>query len=319
MSVEASVIVPARNAESFIAAALRSITVTTAFSIEVIVVDDGSSDHTREVAESFRDERIKVISGPQKGISAALNAALAVATGRLIMRCDADDLYPPGRIERQITWLGENPSCGAVCGRFLMLDAQGGVVATPLIGDQLADCINEELFAGVTRTHLCTYAIRRDAVIALKGFREYFESAEDIDFALRLSHLCKVAYLPETFYLYRIHDQSITHAMGSERRQFFDSTAKLFQSQRCLNGSDALDLGDPPVPPPSSPESRYGANQHLFDLIVGQTWADMSATRSRHALAGAWRLICLRPTSLAAWMTLGKVLGLTVLRRPPAQ
>jgi glycosyltransferase involved in cell wall biosynthesis len=318
MSVEASVIIPARNADAFIAAALRSILVTSAFSIEVIVVDDGSSDHTREVVESFRDERIKMISGPQKGISAALNAALAVATGRLIMRCDADDLYPRGRIERQITWLAQNPSCGAVCGRFKMLDPHGAVVATPPIDGQASDSLNEELFSGITRTHLCTYAIRREAFLVLKGFREYFESAEDIDFALRLAHVCRVAYLPENFYLYRIHDASITHAMGSERRQFFDSTAKLFQMQRCSKGSDALDLGDPPLPPLSAPGSRYAADRHVFDLLLGQTWADVSAGRTRQSMAGAWRLMRLRPNSATAWKTLLKVLAMAALRRPSA-
>src|SRR5205814_7748320 len=90
-----SVIIPMRNAERYVRAAVESVLAQKDVELEVIVVDDGSTDGSAEVVRGIGDARVRIIPGPQKGISASFNAGLAEARGELLARCDADDLYPP--------------------------------------------------------------------------------------------------------------------------------------------------------------------------------------------------------------------------------
>src|SRR4051812_3338281 len=105
---------PMRNAERFVAKSLRSLLGQRgqrgqgdAFELEVIVVDDGSTDRSADVVRGLNDVRIRIVPGPQRGISAAFNAGLAAARGQVLARCDADDLYPPDRLDWQVRWLAE--------------------------------------------------------------------------------------------------------------------------------------------------------------------------------------------------------------------
>ena len=83
-----------------------------------------------------------------------MNAGIAAATGELICRCDADDLFPAGRLRRQIEWLSDHPVFGAICGSFSNIDSRGTHI-TDLECGPVEQEITEELRAGTTRTHLC--------------------------------------------------------------------------------------------------------------------------------------------------------------------
>ena len=100
---EVSVLMPARNAQRYIAAAARSVLEQRGCELELIVVDDGSTDRTAQVLRKLDHERLRVLPGPGRGIAAALNRALAEARGQYVARCDADDLYPADRLCRQLS------------------------------------------------------------------------------------------------------------------------------------------------------------------------------------------------------------------------
>ncbi|MHC5598603.1 MAG: glycosyltransferase family 2 protein [Nostoc sp.] len=103
MNPKVSVIIPAYNTEAYIAKAIQSALEQTLTDIEVIIVDDGSSDKTVEVAKSFTDQRLKVIVNQQNlGVSAARNRALKAAQGEWIAVLDSDDWYAPERLERLV-------------------------------------------------------------------------------------------------------------------------------------------------------------------------------------------------------------------------
>src|SRR3954471_10442870 len=87
-----SVIIPMKNAEAYVRAATESVLAQRDVELETIVVDDGSSDRSADVVRGIGDPRVRVVPGPQKGISAAFNAGLSVAKGEFLARCDADDL-----------------------------------------------------------------------------------------------------------------------------------------------------------------------------------------------------------------------------------
>ncbi|MEH1983615.1 glycosyltransferase family 2 protein [Nostoc sp.] len=103
MNPKVSVIIPAYNTEAYIAKAIESVLEQTFTDIEVIIVDDGSSDQTVEVAKSFTDQRLKVIVNQQNlGVSAARNRALRAAQGEWVAVLDSDDWYAPERLEKLI-------------------------------------------------------------------------------------------------------------------------------------------------------------------------------------------------------------------------
>lgn len=308
----ASILMPMRNAELFVLPALVSVLAETDVDIEVLVIDDGSTDASRARILVLDDPRVRLLDGPCRGIAACLNAGLALARGEFVLRCDADDLYPPGRIRRQIEWLERHPGYAAVCGSFSTLDRQGRLVADLAVGcgTEAAD-IDEELRQGRTRTHLCTFAMRADAARAAGGFREYFESAEDIDFQYRLAAAGKIRYLPDGAYFYRLHGDSITHHQGSPRRRFFEETARLFCRQRRDGGSDDLQRGRPPMPPPRG-DAAGGAYEQIQGMLLGRAWQLHALGRRGQAALVGWRALAARPTCLGAWKSYAALL----LRRP---
>ena len=93
-----SIVIPARNAEATLAATLDSVAGQSGVEVEVIVVDDGSTDRTREIAAGH-SIRAKVVSSPRPGVSAARNAGFAASTGWAVVFLDADDLLKPGALE----------------------------------------------------------------------------------------------------------------------------------------------------------------------------------------------------------------------------
>jgi glycosyltransferase involved in cell wall biosynthesis len=108
-----SVVMAAFDEEAFIAEALQSVLAQTYQPVEVIVVDDGSGDHTAEIAQAYD---VFLLRRPHLGASAARNAGLAVARGDYWTVFDADDLMPPERLASQVAYLEEHPELGMVLG-----------------------------------------------------------------------------------------------------------------------------------------------------------------------------------------------------------
>src|SRR5204862_6966469 len=139
--------------------------------------------------------------------------------GDIAMHCDADDLYPQGRIKSQVAWLQSHPSHIAVCGSYSTMDSKGKLIAHLPCGEEPED-ISIEVRQGKLRTSLCTYAVRTEFFRKTGGFREYFESSYDIDMQLRLCDVGRIGYIPENLYFYRIHESSISHTPSVALREF---------------------------------------------------------------------------------------------------
>jgi len=110
-----SVIIPAYNAERFIADTLKSVLTQKYPALEVIVVNDGSTDDTEAAVKAFDDPRIHYIAQPNRGCSGAKNTGLQASTGKYIQYLDADDLLSPDKIGEQVTALLKDPGAIAVC------------------------------------------------------------------------------------------------------------------------------------------------------------------------------------------------------------
>jgi glycosyltransferase involved in cell wall biosynthesis len=292
-----------RNTEQFVSAALGSILNGNEASIEVIVVDDKSTDRSRDRVLEFSDRRIRLVPGPGRGVAAAMNAGLTAANGTIIMFCDSDDGYPAGRLKQQVAWLDSHPEFDAVCGKYLTVDAAGRLVSEMRTGEAPAD-ITAELAGGKVRTSLCTYAIRSSSVHKVGLFREFFESALDIDFQLRLGEISRVGYVPQNWYFYRLHSSSITHTQTSTLLNFYERTAYALQKQRQQFGLDDLQKGLVPLKPSDDHSRPVSARAHIQGQLIGKAWRLHGNGNKISALRLATRAVAVDPYCLEIWRSL---------------
>jgi glycosyltransferase involved in cell wall biosynthesis len=136
VSVPVSVLMPVYNAERYIGAAIDSILGQTHRDFELLVVDDGSTDKSRQIAERYSDERIRVIPlGRRAGLSAALNEGLLAAKADLVARQDADDISEPNRLERQLAVMRAQPELALLGSQATAMAEDGsttGIVWRPI-------------------------------------------------------------------------------------------------------------------------------------------------------------------------------------------
>ena len=309
-----SIVVPMRNAEAYVANCLKSILQEADLDIEVIVIDDKSEDRSRSIVNSIADDRIRLIDGAGTGISNCLNEGLSKAIGSIIMRCDADDLYPPLRIKQQSHWLDSHPEFDAVCGSFSTIDTKGRLITEMNCGREQAD-ITDELRAGTTRTSFCTFAIRSSLLKRMGGFRSYFTTGEDVDFQLRLGEAGHIAYLPISWYRYRIHSSSITHTQKPDDRLFFEKISRTLQTQRRNGRPDDLDCDLIPEIPESI-LATTPASRHIQGLLLGRAWREHANGRRFRAIISGTRALAAAPLSSGTWKS---VFALIIKSIPPAK
>ena len=295
-----SVVVPMYNAEPFISSTLESILHDKVTPIEVIVVNDKSTDHSLERVRKFHDDRIRVIDGPGCGAPGAMNAGYAAARGSIIMLCDSDDVYPDARIREQMLFLHSHPEYDGVCGKFSTIDKSGKFVAEMQSGDVPLE-ITEELRNGKLRTSLCTYAVRLALAKKAGCFREFFEAGYDIDFQLRLGEAGRIAYVPKNWYMYRIHASSITHTQSNSLRAFFERTALELQTQRQTRGLDDLQRGCPPSKPRIRQGRPHAASEHIQEQLIGRAWREHASGKKIAALRTGVHALVTNPWSPQVW------------------
>jgi len=208
-----SVVISAYNARRYLAEAMESILAQTFRDFEVIVVDDGSTDDTKKILDGFaaRDNRIRVISRPNKGLTVSLNEALAAVRAPLIARMDADDVALPDRFAKQVQYLAEHPDIICISSAVELIDPFGvhiGVLTPP--ADHAA--IDASLLKGNGGAIVHPAAMMRtDIVRQVGGYQEKYNNSEDLDLWLRLAEVGKLANLPDTLLKYRRDLGSVSH------------------------------------------------------------------------------------------------------------
>jgi glycosyltransferase involved in cell wall biosynthesis len=185
-----SVVIPAYNTEHYIRRAIESVLAQRYRQFECIVVDDGSTDLTGEIARSFGNE-VRYLRQANRGASAARNAGLDAAAGRYIAFLDSDDYWLDTKLESQVSVMASNPELVLVSGHFRWLPRSADVQGTDFAGEEL-DPSRVKLLPGlesmVRDPYLCTPTVMVDASAARRigGFDTTLPAAEDIDFFLRI-------------------------------------------------------------------------------------------------------------------------------------
>lgn len=200
-----SVIVTVYNRAGMIAAAIASVTNAGSDDIEVIVVDDGSSDGSAEIVEAIDDPRIRLVRHPaNRGIPAARNSGLAAARGDYIAWLDSDDLARPGRFEIQAAFLDRHRDIAMIGGCAGRVGASG----QPRRGARVPLLAHEDIRAQLLfRSGFQQSSIMgRAAILKAFPYRPEFPVCEDLDMFVRLTRDHRVANLPKVLVDRRLHD-----------------------------------------------------------------------------------------------------------------
>ncbi|MCK4248925.1 MAG: glycosyltransferase family 2 protein, partial [Candidatus Omnitrophica bacterium] len=128
MSIKVSVIIPVYNSEKFIRETIESVLNQTYYDFEIITVDDGSTDKSADIINSFNDKRISYVYQKNQGISGARNTAISESKGEYIALLDHDDLWLPQKLEKQIPLLENNDKVGLVYSDCYNVDVDEKVI-----------------------------------------------------------------------------------------------------------------------------------------------------------------------------------------------
>jgi glycosyltransferase involved in cell wall biosynthesis len=287
----ASVLMPAYNAERYVGEAIDTILGQTFRDFELLIVDDGSTDRTRQIVQQYerQDPRIRLLARAHAGIAATLNAGLAAARQDFIARMDADDRALPDRLDQQVAYLLGHPECVAVGGQALLIDPDGlsiGPFRVPLTHAEI-DRAHLAGIGGGGILHAAT-TMRAAALLAIGGYRAEYEPAEDFDLFLRLAEVGQLANLPAIAHEYRMHPQAAGYARAQQQaRRLLEALTDAYR-RRGLP-LDAIRL-------PELPPRRSLADFH-------REWA-VNAARNGHCLTArkhASRALALDPTAPQTW------------------
>ncbi|MGB3535685.1 MAG: glycosyltransferase [Microcoleaceae cyanobacterium] len=202
-----SIIIPVYNGEKTIQETILSVLNQTYKNIEIIIINDGSTDSTLEVISSIPNSNIKVFSYPNTGVSASRNRGIAEAKGEYISFIDADDLWTPDKLETQFNALQENPQA-AVAYSWTDWINQSGEVIDHGGHHQISGDVYAHLFLGDFIEGGSNVLIRKSALDQVGVFDESVNFSEDWEMWLRLAARYQFVVVPRTQILYRISDQS---------------------------------------------------------------------------------------------------------------
>lgn len=203
-----SVVIPAYNAERFVAATLESVIAQTYRHLEVLVVDDGSLDATAEIVERFqqRDSRVTYIRQANAGVAAARNAAIASACGDFIAPIDADDIWFPENIATQLA-LMVDPSVGMTYAWSAFIDEGGHLLAGGISNLWQGSDYLPLAYRNFPGNASCVL-IRRSCLDRVGGYDSSYrdlnaQGCEDWDLYLRLAECHEVRVVPRLLVGYR--------------------------------------------------------------------------------------------------------------------
>jgi glycosyltransferase involved in cell wall biosynthesis len=201
-----SVIVPSYNSAHLVADAVDSVLAQTYPHVELIVVDDGSKDDTRQVLARY-GERLRYVHQENRGLSGARNTGIGHARGELLAFLDADDKWLPEKLSRQVEALLANPRAAFAHTEVLYWDSQTGAAESrPKERHEFTGACYRRLFAG-NQIIVSTALVRRERLEKVGLFDEAIRrpSTQDYDAWLRLARHAEVVYVPEPLVYYRVH------------------------------------------------------------------------------------------------------------------
>ncbi|MBW4432403.1 MAG: glycosyltransferase [Pelatocladus maniniholoensis HA4357-MV3] len=224
-----SVVIPAYNAMTYLPETLESVLQQTFTDFEILIINDGSSDNIVEWANQIADPRVRLISQPNQGVSVARNTGITHAQGEYIAFLDADDLWQPTKLEKQVHYLEDNPEVGLVYTWTAFVD-QWGKSTGIVLAFHAEGNVWEQIVVRDMISNGSTPMVRRSCFETVGVFDPNFRYAPDRDMWTRIAARYPFGVVKEPLILYRQLPNSFSRnheKMIQELRQVIEKT---FQS-----------------------------------------------------------------------------------------
>jgi glycosyltransferase involved in cell wall biosynthesis len=205
-----TVLLPTHNRARYLAEAIDSVLAQTFTDIELLVLDDGSTDGTADLVATVTDPRVQYFARPRGGISASLNAGLAQARGRYIARVDSDDRWMPDLLATLVPMLDADAQGGVAYGRGQAMDQDGRLLGATMglplrfPGESLRSLVFDDCTCNVA------LVARRSCIEEAGGYDEGLASSEDWDLWLRVARRHRFLFADRVLAHVRWHDGNLT-------------------------------------------------------------------------------------------------------------
>ncbi len=302
---QVTVLMPVYNGSKYLEDAIESILRQTYSHFEFLIINDGSTDDTPKILKSFAqyDKRIRLVNrDANHGLTSCLNLGLKIAMGRFIARMDADDISLPERIERQISFMENNPSVG-ICGSSVRWMENEKETISQFPQDH-KDIVCHNLFAPALAHP--SVIMRKDALAAnsLKYSTDYLY-AQDYEFWTRCSRHMQMANLNEILLVLRRHGDQISMTKNTSQL----SAARAIREEQ-LKGLDIIPSEDEKELHEQISCGAWKSDRSF--LMSADTWMRkiITSNKTRYGypepalstvLANKWHVACAHATSLGLW------------------
>lgn len=213
-----SIILCVHNGKPYVQTAIESVLAQTYGDFELVIVDDASTDGTREILAGFaqKDSRVRVITNDANlGLTKSLNIALREAQGVYVARMDADDVALPDRLAKQVAFLDAHPEIDVVGTAYEWIDEDSQVIGRPNVITE-----PDELHRALIRTNQFLHGsvmMRRAVIEKMGGYDERVKKAQDYELWLRLSRTSQFANLPDVLMQKRMTKNMISFKSEHEQ------------------------------------------------------------------------------------------------------
>ena len=222
-----SIIIPAYNAIKYLPDTLESVLKQTFTDFEILIINDGSSDNVVEWFTNITDPGIKLISQSNQGVSAARNTGIAEAKGEYIAFLDADDLWSPTKLEKQLQCFANNPSLGLVHTAMTLVDEKGNSLGRTFTSNVEGDALKLLLENNTIVTS--SVIVRRNCLTTVGEFNINLNSSEDWELWVRIASRYPIGLIKEPLVFYRQHPENTTKNWQMLEQDLY-SIEQVFQS-----------------------------------------------------------------------------------------
>jgi glycosyltransferase involved in cell wall biosynthesis len=283
-----SAVIPVFNCAEFLKRSIDSALAQTHRNMEVVVVDDGSTDDSALVLASYLDS-IKAVRQENAGPSEARNNGVRHASGNFLAFLDGDDLWDPRKTEIQLAALKAHPTAVAIYCDHRSIDAHDQVLGPTgaLEHPRSSGRILEDLIRGQRIKSPSLVMVRRDAFEAVGGFDPVLRYSEDYDLWLKLAMRGPILYQLDTLASYRVHGGNVSLGPGRELKE-------------CVGNMHALEKLASSKAGIETATQRL-ARARLFATAMDLGWILRHAGDGRKAMSAYQRALALNPVSSKAW------------------
>lgn len=273
-----SICIASYNHENFVAKCIESALKQTLADIEIIIVDDCSSDQTFQIVSGFTDHRIKYSrNSANMGVSFSLNRAISQASSPIICISGSDDIFHHKRVERQYEFLSRAADVPIVFSDVEIIDASGTVTSrvqgmnSQQLESQSRNRWLSEFFHGKNRLFAPTAMFKKDAFERLGGFDPRLLQTQDLDLWIRFALAGEIGIITEKLMQYRVHETNLStgkaYSDANKSRLYFELGQVLTRFEAVTSRDQVLEIVDDP----NLSEIKRLSNRHCLAIAAANS------------------------------------------------